>query len=43
MSKRVKVQDTVDKVVYPNCMHTACNSMSFVRAAAVHTKSKQMM
>ncbi len=28
-------------VVCPNCMHTACNSMYFERAGAVHTKSKK--
>ncbi len=30
-----------DGVVCPNCMHSACNSMYFVRAAAVCTTSKQ--
>lgn len=30
-----------DEVVCPDCMHTACNSMYFVRAAAVSTKSKK--
>lgn len=27
--------------VCPNCMYTACNSMEFVRAASVRTKSKK--
>ncbi len=30
-----------DGVVCPICMHTACKSMYFVRAAAVHTTSKK--
>ncbi len=29
------------RVICPNCMHTACNSMCFVRTAAVHTSKKQ--
>ena len=31
-----------DKVVCPNCMHTACHSTYFVTEAAVRTKSKQI-
>lgn len=34
-SRRVNVH--YDEVVCPNCMHTACNSMYFVRAAALCT------
>ncbi len=30
-----------DRAVCPTCMHTACNSMYFVRAAAVCTASKK--
>ncbi len=30
-----------DRAVCPSCMHTACNSMYFVRAAAVSTTSKK--
>ncbi len=30
-----------DRAVCPSCMHTVCNSMYFVRAAAVCTKSKK--
>ncbi len=30
-----------DKAVRPNCLHTACNSMYFEKAAAVCTTSKQ--
>ncbi len=30
-----------DGVICPNCVHTACNSMYFVKAAAVHTTSKK--
>ncbi len=30
-----------DRAVCASCMHTTCNSMYFVRAAAVHTTSKK--
>lgn len=32
---------TEAEVVSPNCVHTTCDSMYFVRAVAVRTKSKK--